>query len=134
MTARRAHCDCGGLTVDTATDPIRVSICHCLACKRRTGSAFSWNARYDRSAVTVTGPYSSHTRVGDEGSHITHHFCPTCGVTVFYENSDVPEMIAVQAGTFGDANFPAPTVSVYHADDRLCGWLRIVTEPLKIWA
>lgn len=129
---RQASCACGSLTVTCKTEPLRVSICHCLACKQRTGSAFSWNARFDRSAVEVSGPFNSYTRIGDEGSEITYHFCPTCGVAVFYENSEMPESVMVQAGTFADPAFPAPEVSVYHAPDRHVPWLEITARPLRV--
>jgi len=36
-------------------EPIRVSICHCLACQRRTGSVFGAQARFPQEAVTVSG-------------------------------------------------------------------------------
>ena len=45
MTTRRAQCSCGQLAAICAGEPVRVSVCHCLECKRRSGSAFSNNAR-----------------------------------------------------------------------------------------
>lgn len=133
MTERVAGCSCGQLQARCSGEPIRVSVCHCLECKRRTGSAFSWNARYDAANVTVTGQWRSFTRTGVEGSRITQNFCPDCGVTVSYTNSDLAGMIAIPAGCFADPAFPQPAVSVYHADSHLCGWLRIVAEPLTIY-
>ena len=35
-----ATCSCGQLTVRCAGDPISVSLCHCLACQKRTGSTY----------------------------------------------------------------------------------------------
>ena len=40
MTTHHAECSCGQLQVDADGDPVRISMCHCLACQRRTGSAF----------------------------------------------------------------------------------------------
>ena len=48
MVVRRAECACGQLSAVCSGEPMRVSVCHCLACKRRTGSAFSYNARFPR--------------------------------------------------------------------------------------
>jgi hypothetical protein len=39
MSTRFASCRCGQLTAQVVGDPVRVSICHCLACQRRTGMA-----------------------------------------------------------------------------------------------
>ncbi len=41
-----AACSCGGLSIKVTGDPIRVSMCHCLECQRRTGSVFGTQCRY----------------------------------------------------------------------------------------
>ncbi|MFN2470768.1 MAG: aldehyde-activating protein, partial [Gaiellaceae bacterium] len=38
MSNRHAACSCGQLRLTVEGEPVRVSICHCLACQRRTGS------------------------------------------------------------------------------------------------
>jgi hypothetical protein len=127
---RRAECACGQLSAICEGEPVRVSVCHCLACKRRTGSAFSWNARWPLAAVTVQGRHTAYTRVGDEGGHCTHRFCPDCGVAVFYGIDQAPDLIAIPAGAFADATFPAPTVSVYDPFRR-CAWVEIGGEGVE---
>ena len=52
-----------------------MSICHCLACQRRTGSVFGAQARFRRAEVQIQGESRAYARVGDEGSRITFHFC-----------------------------------------------------------
>ncbi len=37
---REAACHCGQLRLEVTGEPQTVSICNCLACQRRTGSAF----------------------------------------------------------------------------------------------
>ena len=123
---RTACCSCGALRAEARGAPVRISVCHCLECKRRSGSAFAWTARYDRAQVTLSGPRRSFVRTGDAGSRITFHFCPECGVTVAYENADLAEMVAIPAGTFADPAYPAPTVSVHDAARR-CAWLDLLT-------
>lgn len=59
---RRAQCNCGLLSVICEGLPQRVSICHCSACKRRTGSAFAWNATFEDAHVTLTGDSKSFER------------------------------------------------------------------------
>src|SRR3954465_13222142 len=76
--ARTASCSCGQLTATVSEEPVRVSICHCLACQRRTGSVFVAQARFRREAVDIGGRSTAYVRVGDSGNHITFHFCPTC--------------------------------------------------------
>ncbi len=117
MAARDAACSCGQLRLEAAGDPIRISMCHCLACQRRTGSAFSIQARFTADQVQVVGRHSDYVRVSDEADKARHtfHFCPDCGATVFYTSSHSPDVIAVPVGAFADPSFPPPTVSVYES-------------------
>ncbi len=112
---RVATCSCGALQLRTSGEPLRVSVCHCHACQRRTGSAFGAQARFHREQVVASGPATAFVRVGDSGGAATFHFCPTCGATVYYLLSGMPDMVAVPVGAFADAAFPGPTVAVYEA-------------------
>ena len=114
MGIREAACQCGQLRLTVDGDPIRVSICHCLACQRRTGSVFGAQARFAPEQVHVDGRYADYTRFSDEdGEGRTFHFCPDCGSTVFYESD--PTMVAVPVGAFADPSFPTPVRSVWEA-------------------
>src|SRR5438876_2844427 len=107
MATRRASCSCGQLTVEVEGDPVRVSMCHCLACQRRTGSAFGLQARWPKHRVDVSGRYTEYIRVSDEGAERTFRFCPDCGSTVFWTSEDYfPDRIAVAVGAFADPSFP----------------------------
>lgn len=121
MSQRLASCSCGQLTARVEGDPVRVSMCHCLACQRRTGSVFGQQARFRREAVTLAGASTVYVRVGDEGSRVRFHFCPQCGATVFYEPEGLDEYLAIPVGAFADPGFPPPTVSVY--EERMHAWV-----------
>jgi hypothetical protein len=123
MATRDAACSCGQLQVTAQGEPIRISMCHCLACQRRTGSAFGFQARFPSNRVRVEGRYSDYTRTSDEGEERTFHFCPDCGATLFYVLSTDPDVMAVPIGAFADPGFPPPTVSVY--ESRRHPWLTI---------
>ena len=123
MASREAACSCGQLHLTAEGDPIRISMCHCLACQRRTGSAFAIQARFTSDRVDIVGRYSDYVRISDEGEERTFHFCPDCGATVFYVLSTAPDVIAVPIGAFADPTFPQPTVSVYNL--RRHPWLAV---------
>ncbi|MCI0429141.1 MAG: GFA family protein, partial [Rhodospirillales bacterium] len=109
MTTRRASCCCGQLRLTCEGEPVRVSICHCLECQRRTGSVFGTQARFERAQVTaIEGRAAQYVRVGDEGNAITFHFCRECGSTVYWVLSGAPDLVAVAVGAFADPGFPAP--------------------------
>ncbi len=120
MTTRLASCSCGQLRLSCDGQPVRLSLCHCLECQKRTGSVFAVQARYPRAAVTIEGASAQWSRTGDSGGTAIFHFCATCGATVFWEFVGAPEFIAVAVGAFADPAFPPPTVSVY--EDRMHPW------------
>jgi hypothetical protein len=132
MTIRRAECSCGQLSATCPAEPSRLSVCHCLNCKRRTGSAFAFTAWFDEGDVVTQGEAHEFDLTGDEGGRATFSFCPRCGVTVFFRPAALPGRIAVPAGTFADPDFPPPTVSVYHDTTRRYPWVEIRAEPLTI--
>ena len=119
VSTRHAACSCEQLRLTVEGDPVRVSICHCLACQRRTGSAFGYQARFDAEHVTIEGASREYVRVSDDGQRRTFHFCPDCGATVFYAAE--PGIVAVPVGAFADPSFPAPTRSVW--EERRHSWL-----------
>lgn len=123
---RAASCQCGQLGLTCEGDPVRISVCHCLDCQRRSGSSFAAQARFPIDRVTITGASNHWTRVGDEGGAGHMHFCPTCGSNVFYRLPAEPELIAVAIGAFADPSFPAPTYSVY--ENRKHAWVAITGD------
>lgn len=121
MSQRLASCSCGQLTAQVFGEPVRISICHCLSCQRRTGSVFAQQARFRREQVSLSGISSQFVRVGDEGSRAKFHFCPHCGATVYYELEGLEDYLAIPVGAFADPGFPAPTISVY--ESRMHSWV-----------
>jgi len=123
---RTASCSCGQLSATVDGDPIRVGVCHCLACQRRTGSVFGAQARFPAEAVVVTGESRRYVRVGDSGGQATFNFCPLCGSTVYYTLSGSPEHVAIPVGAFADPVFPGPKRSVY--EERMHSWVVMPTD------
>lgn len=112
---RTASCSCEQLKVTCEGEPVRISICHCLACQKRTGSAFSIQARWPVDRVQIAGRAQAFVRIGDKGSTITFRFCPVCGSTVYYDIAEVPGMLGIPVGGFADPSFPPPRLSFYAA-------------------
>jgi hypothetical protein len=79
----------------------------------------------------VTGRAQVYVRVGDEGSRISFHFCPTCGSTVYYTVDDRPEAVAIAVGAFADPEFPVPTFSVY--EERKHAWVTLPDGVEHMW-
>jgi hypothetical protein len=121
---RDAACSCGQLRVELDGEPVRISVCHCLACQRRTGSAFSVQARFLLDDARITGRSSEYVRLSDQGDQRrAFNFCPECGATLYYTTEAEPDLIAVPVGAFADPLFPAPSVSVW--ESRKHAWVTL---------
>lgn len=121
MGTRRAACSCGQLSLEADGDPVRISMCHCLACQQRTGSAFGMQARFPRERVRIAGRATEYVRISDAGEPRSFFFCPACGSTVYYWTD--PEQIAVPIGAFAEPGFPPPRVSVW--ESRRHPWVSV---------
>jgi hypothetical protein len=121
---RNASCRCGQLQITVTGEPVRLSVCHCLNCKKRSGSAFAVQARWPANDVTISGMSNVFAKAGDSGDKAHFHFCPDCGSDVFYIAEAMPDVVAVPLGAFDDPFFGTPEYSVYEA--RKQDWVEIV--------
>jgi hypothetical protein len=127
MQNREAACSCGQLRLTCLGDPVRVSMCHCLACQRRTGSPFGVQAWYPRKQVLpANGVAKSYVRQADSGRTVTFNFCTECGGTVFWVAEQRPDLVAVAVGMFADPNFERPGLSVW--ESRQHPWTTAIGE------
>ena len=110
MTTRHAACSCGQLRLTVEGEPLRVSICHCLACQRRTGSAFGVQARFDSTHVRIEGRHSEYVRSSDEGEARNFCFCSD-----FYSLPDL-ETCPPHRETGSDSPSDVATVSDWESD------------------
>lgn len=131
MTTRVAECNCGQLKVRVSGEPTRVSVCHCLACQRRTGSPFAMQARFERSNVSIEGSSKQYVRIADSGNQCIQSFCPECGATVYYQLNTAPEVVAIPVGAFADPQFPPPRFSVY--EERKHPWVQMPEDAERMY-
>ena len=122
---RIATCSCQNLRVECTGEPTSVSVCNCLDCQRRTGSAFGIAAFFKQDKVRVNGTASCFSRTSESGYDFSFSFCPSCGNTVYWETTRKQGFVAVAAGAFADPDFPAPTQSVF--EEHQHPWLKILS-------
>ena len=127
MSNQTASCRCGQLSATATGETVRVSVCHCLDCQKRSGSAFAAQVRFPANQVTIAGQSKVWSHKGDSGNATNFHFCPDCGSTVYYAIDDDPDAtIAIPLGAFDDPYFVTPTVSVW--EERQHEWLEIAGD------
>ena len=123
---RAATCACGQLRAVCTGDPVRVSVCHCLDCQRRSGSAFAAQARWPAHKVTISGATRHRDKPGENGT-MRFNFCPDCGCGLYYAPLDQPDgLVAVAVGAFADPSFPMPHYSVF--EGRKHPWVAITGD------
>ena len=129
-TQHQASCRCGQLRATVTGAPVRVSACHCLNCKKRSGSAFSAQARWPAAQVSIEGQSKSWVVVADSGNPATFHFCPECGSDVHYEiDGKFDGLVAIPLGAFDDPWFAWPGFSVW--EERKHDWVEIRGEDVE---
>lgn len=126
---RTATCRCGQLSARCMGEPVRVSVCHCLACQKRSGSAFSAQARWPDDKIETAGEAKVWERIAESGHKVTYRFCPHCGSTVYYTIEGWPGVTAVPLGAFADPAFPAPKFSVY--EHRKHAWTDVLGKDVE---
>lgn len=131
MTKRTATCRCGQLTATCTGEPVRVSVCHCRACQKRSGSAFAVQARWPHDQVVLNGSFHEWTRVGESGKRTTFRFCPTCGATLAFASASMPDLTAIPVGAFADPAFPPPRFSVY--EESMHPWTTVMGADVEHW-
>ncbi len=129
MSSRTATCRCGQLRATATGDPVRISICHCLDCQKRSGSAFSAQARWPDDRVSHSGAFREWSTIGDSGRGATFRFCPECGSTLTYRINALPGLTAIAIGGFADPQFPQPRFSVF--ENRKHAWVEITGEGVE---
>lgn len=118
---RIARCSCGQMSLELSDDPVLNALCHCADCKRRTGSAFGWQAYFLEGHVGAQKGNAAPRAVPVAEPQI-RHFCPECGTTVWWTSGTAPGLVGVAAGTIEPAlDQPIATYS----DDGRCSWLEL---------
>jgi hypothetical protein len=126
---RIASCRCGQLSAICAGEPVRVSVCHCLDCQKRSGSVFAAQARFAADAVTISGEHTAYEHIGDSGNAASFHFCRTCGATLWYHALPYRNLFAIPTGAFADPDFPQPQYSVW--EGRKHPWVAIKGDGIE---
>ena len=103
-------CVCKSVRYICTGEPERVTICHCLWCQRRTGSAFGIELVFVEERVSLAGiEPAKYRHVSDEsGRWLDTYFCPRCGSNLGFTLQAVPGIRTVPAGTLDEPGLIDP--------------------------
>jgi hypothetical protein len=97
MRKRTGGCNCGQVKFEVSGEPLRVGLCHCLVCRKETGSLGNFFAVWPSDKISVAGETRSWKLTTDN-----RHFCALCGSSLFALVDGVNE-VEFSVGAFDDA-------------------------------
>ncbi|RDW71241.1 hypothetical protein BP6252_07804 [Coleophoma cylindrospora] len=113
-------CLCGSVKYVVNGDPVMQVLCHCITCKKASGSTFMANTLYKSDQIKITAGEASIKKYTDttpsSGAVAHRSFCTECGSPLFITNSNHPENTAVTRGSVDqepDAAAWAPQMEFY---------------------
>jgi hypothetical protein len=127
MTPVKGGCSCGSVRFELSDRPMGTILCHCGACKKRTGSAFGFSIVVDTANVKeFVGPTKTFNRIGDSGRSVRYEFCPNCGTTLRWHVELIPTRQVFAGGAFDDPGQFEVFGEMY--TDEALPWARIGCE------
>ncbi len=93
------QCLCGRVQLAVRGAPLRVGICHCMDCRKESGSAFTFYAVW---------PAAQFESSGETAEFHGQRFCPRCGSRLFSLDEQEAE---IKLGVLSQA--PTPLVPSY---------------------
>lgn len=70
---RTGGCLCGAVRYRVTGEPLRTGLCHCLDCRKASGSAFSAYAIWPANRCQIEGQLQTYA---------DRSFCPSCGARI----------------------------------------------------
>jgi hypothetical protein len=123
-------CSCGGVRF-TIGRYLYAQICHCHACKKRTGSAYGISiAIENKDLEEFRGKVQTFTRIAESGNAVEYDFCPACATTIRWRVAALHNWQVLAGGAFDDPRTFTMVGEMYTAE--ALPWARIgceVTRP-----
>ena len=99
MESINGGCLCGAVRYTATKKPIVTRACWCRLCQTLASGSATINLAFPSSAVTITGELQDYPGISDSGNKMHRRFCRSCGVHIFSEAEERPDIIVIRAGT-----------------------------------
>lgn len=106
-------CLCEAVRYESQAGPMVSGHCHCIDCRKSSGTGHCSHLAVPRAAVQVTGKVSVYDRSADSGNVVSRAFCLICGSPVYSLNSAAPDLIFLRASSLDDPEVFKPQMVVY---------------------
>ncbi|MBN4075566.1 MAG: aldehyde-activating protein [SAR86 cluster bacterium] len=102
MESYNGGCLCGAVRFTAKAKPIVTRACWCHLCQKLASGNATINLAFDKNAIVITGQLKDYSGVAESGNKMHRRFCPDCGVHMFSEAEERPNIIVVRAGTLDE--------------------------------
>lgn len=117
------RCLCGAVRFEARGAPVWVGYCHCLSCRRNTGSAVATFVGFREEQVIYTeGERSFYA----SSPGVRRGFCAACGTPLTYEAERYPGEIHLYLSTLDETQRYEPQFHVYFAER--VPWFEVVDD------
>ncbi len=106
-------CLCGSVRYECAAEPVAGAHCHCVDCRKSSGTGHCSHLVVQEAAFQVSGELKFFDAAADSGNMVSRGFCPTCGSAVYSKNSGMPGMVFPRASSLDDPEVFVPQMVVY---------------------
>jgi hypothetical protein len=107
------ECLCGHISYSCTEEPVMAGHCQCTDCQKISGAGHIANIAVPRDSLTITGDLAFHEKQAESGNTVKRGFCPKCGSHIYAENSGVPHLEFIRAGSLHDLEKFKPSMVVY---------------------
>lgn len=102
MKAISGGCLCGAVRYSASSKPIATRQCWCRLCQSLAAGNATINVAFSKVDFVVEGELHDYSCKADSGNVMHRRFCPTCGVHLFSEAEERPNIIVVRVGTLDE--------------------------------
>jgi len=113
-------CLCGAVSYEGSGEPKLGGHCHCVDCRKSSGTGHSSHVVMDKNEVTLTGDPVRYDKPADSGNMVSRFFCGACGGPVYSLNSGMPDLLFLRASSLDDPEIFSANLVVY--TDRAPSW------------
>ena len=113
-------CLCGAVRYEGRGAPVVAGNCHCVDCRKSSGTGHCSHMGMLEEAFSVTGEVKFFDAPADSGSMVSRGFCPTCGSAVYSRNSNMEGLVFPRASSLDDPEIFQPKFTVYAS--RAASW------------
>jgi hypothetical protein len=113
MSGFQGGCLCGSVRYHSTAEPVLTGHCHCIDCRKSSGSGHCTHLIIPKHAFTVAGEVKFYDKPADSGNMVSRGFCPICGSPVYSTNLAMPDMVFPRASSLDDPEVAKPRMAVY---------------------